>query len=500
MISHREVERTYDPSGDADLPDLSQLEGVLTVETGPEFELDATYFDTADLDLFAHRVTLRRRLGGGDEGWHLKLPAGSDTRDEIQLPLSRARHVPPKQLRDLVLAITGGRPLTQVATLHTRRTETVLRGNPVVLAEVADDRVAAELTLPGAEPQVVSWREWEIELVDGGAALLDAADALLTEAGASVASMQTKLGRVLGDARPASPGGKPPRPGKPVARTLQAYLVDQVEAVLAADRAVRRRESEGIHDLRVALRRLRTSLATYRSLVDRKVTDPLRDEMRWVSLTLGTARDAEVVRERLHDLLNDEAPSAALRSARSVLTAAGRADAREARRVADETLHSERYLAVIESLRRLVVDPPWTDHSRHRAAQVLPQLITNDVDRMRKRVKRVAAAGDPADRSARLHEVRKAAKRLRYACEAGRPVLGPMVAGVERAAKDIQSVLGDHHDTVLTRSWLVDLSEATSAGGGTFTLGHLHAREEGEAARLESEFVDRWAELERHAR
>ena len=255
----------------------------------------------------------------------------------------------------------------------------MLRSDSGVLAELADDRVDAHRTLSGDEPRLLSWREWEFELVDGDAALLAAADALLTQAGAEVASTQTKLGRVLADATPTSPSTKPPRPGKPVARVLHAYLLAQVEQVLASDRAVRRRESEGIHDLRVALRRLRTSLATFRPLVDREVTDPLRDEMRWVSLTLGTARDAEVVRERLHDLLDDEVPSAALKSARAVLAAAGRADAREARRVADETLRSERYLAVIDALQRLVADPPWTEQSEQKAAKVLPQMIASDV-------------------------------------------------------------------------------------------------------------------------
>ena len=471
MTSHREVERTFDPPADADLPDLSKLDGVHSAEAGPELELEATYFDTERLDLMANWVTLRRRIGGDDEGWHLKLPAGADSREEIHLPLSRARHLPPKALRDLVLALSGGRELAPVATIHTRRSETVLRGDSGVLAQVADDRVEARRTLAGDEPRLVSWREWEFELVDGDAALLAAGDALLTQAGAKVASTQTKLGRVLDDAAPEAASSKGPRPGKPVGRVLQSYLVDQVEAVLAADRAVRRRENEGIHDLRVALRRLRTSLATFRSLVDRDVTDSLRDEMRWVSLTLGTARDAEVVRERLHDLLNDEAPSAALRSARAVLAAAGRADAREARRVADETLRSERYLAVIDALKGLIANPPLTDQSEQKASKVLAGLIANDVKRMRKRVKLVDQAGNPEERTARLHDVRKAAKRLRYACEAAGPVLGSKVARVEKSAKDIQAILGDHHDTVLTRSWLFDL-----VGGDERRRRHLHPR------------------------
>lgn len=499
MSSHREIERTYDPPADAQLPDLTRLDGVLVADSIPEIELEATYFDTPGLDLLASRVTLRRRTGGGDEGWHLKLPAGSDTREEIQLPLSRARHQPPKALRDLVLALTRGAELTPVATLHTRRTVTLLRDGIEVLAEVSDDRVNAHRTLAGDEPRLLSWREWEVELVEGGPGLLEAADELLAEAGARVATVQTKLGRVIGDATPTAPASKAPRAGKPVARVLHAYLLAQVEQVLAADRAVRRREPEGIHDLRVALRRLRTVLATFRQLVDREVTDPLRDELRWVSLTLGSARDAEVVRERLHDLLDDEVPNAALESARSVLAAAGRAAASEARQVADETLRSERYLAAIDALQRLVADPPWTKQSEQKSVKVLPRMIAGDVERMRKRVRLVDQAGDPEERTARLHEVRKAAKRLRYACEAAGPVLGAKVARVETAAKDVQTVLGDHHDTVLTRSWLLQLADATS-DDGTFTLGHLHAREEGEAARLEGEFVEAWARLERGAR
>ena len=500
MTSHHEVERTYDPPAEAELPDLTRLDGVESAETGPELELEATYFDTAALDLIAHRVTLRRRLGGSDEGWHLKLPAGSDTREEVHVPLSRARHLPPKALRDLVLALTRGAVLSPVATLRTHRTVTVLRDGSGELAEVADDRVNAYRTLAGDEPRLQSWREWEVELVGGGPGLLEAADHVLGEAGAAVATVQTKLGRVLGDATPAAASSKRPRKSKPVARVLHAYLISQVEQLLAADRAVRRREPEGIHDLRVALRRLRTSLATYRTLVDRDVTDPLRDEMRWVSHTLGTARDAEVVRERLQDLLDEEAPSAALRSARSVLATAGSATAREARRVADETLRSERYLAAIGALHDLTAEPPWTEHSRRDAASVLPGIIAADVDRVRKRVRRIETAADPGERVLRIHEVRKSAKRLRYACEAAEPVLGSTVATIESSAKRIQAVLGDHHDTVLTRSWLVQVAEAAATSGGTFTLGHLHAREEAEAERLEREFFQAWSELERHTR
>jgi hypothetical protein len=140
VTSHHELERTFDPSVGAELPDLTRLDGVDAVETGAELELEATYFDTPDLDLAAYGVTLRRRTGGSDEGWHLKLPLGDGAREEVRLPLARARHLPPKAHRDLVLALTRGASLAPVATIRTRRTEVLLRQGDKVLAEVADDR------------------------------------------------------------------------------------------------------------------------------------------------------------------------------------------------------------------------------------------------------------------------------------------------------------------------------------------------------------------------
>lgn len=495
MSSHRETERTYDATGDVELPDLTRLEGVESVDAGREQRLDATYFDTATLDLYSRGVTLRRRTGGNDEGWHLKLPVGADTRDEIRLPLSRARHLPPKPLRDLVLALTRGRELLPVAAIRTRRTESAVHGAGRVLAEIADDRVEAARTLPGASPRSLSWREWELELVDGDSDLLAAADDLMAEAGIEVCEANVKLGRVLDDVAPGVDRPKRPRPKKPAARVLHAYLAAQLERVLASDLAVRRREPEGIHDLRVALRRLRTTLATYRCLVDRDVTDPLREEMRWVSHALGSARDAEVVHERLSVLLAEERTALASGPARSLVVDTARADLREARRATDETLRSERYLAVIDSLHQLVSSPPWTQQAARKARKALPPLLAKDLRRLRRRIRAVDQAEDRAERDRRVHEVRKAAKRLRYACEAAGPVLGGEAGRLEDAAQQLQGMLGDHHDTVMIRTRLVEMA-AGAAADVAFTLGRLHRAEEGEAERLENAARAAWADID----
>jgi len=152
---HQEVERKFEPGPAVVLPSLADVEGVSAVGQPAEAQLDAVYFDTGDLDVAQHGVTVRRRTGG-DAVWHLKLPEGQDARTEVRLPLGRATKTVPAPVRD--------RRLTPVARVRNRRLEyPVLGSDAVVLATVCDDEVEAErLRAPGG---VHAWREWEVELV-----------------------------------------------------------------------------------------------------------------------------------------------------------------------------------------------------------------------------------------------------------------------------------------------------------------------------------------------
>jgi inorganic triphosphatase YgiF len=201
-----ETEQKYEADADFVLPALDTLPGVAQV-SGPELRrLDATYFDTADLALIRNKITLRRRTGGPDEGWHLKLPAGADTRRELHEPLGSATEVPPR-LRSRVADLTADRPLHPIATLRTERTVRRLLDNAgTPRAEVADDRVTAQRLAPsdggqGDSAAPLVWREIEVELAgpdDSAArALLSAAGQLLRDAGARPARSASKLGRLL---------------------------------------------------------------------------------------------------------------------------------------------------------------------------------------------------------------------------------------------------------------------------------------------------------------
>jgi inorganic triphosphatase YgiF len=203
---HLETEQKYDADADFVLPDLAGLGGSAKATRARRYYLSATYFDTDDLDLSKNRITLRRRVGGTDEGWHLKLPVRKDTRRELRVPLDEGpapdAGTVPALLAAQVEDLTAGRPLRAIAILDTERTLVTLTdpaGGP--MAEVADDRVTAtRLSEPGSEP--LTWREIEVELLaeDPAASpgLLEAADQALRQAGARRSSSSSKLARLLG--------------------------------------------------------------------------------------------------------------------------------------------------------------------------------------------------------------------------------------------------------------------------------------------------------------
>jgi len=218
-----EIERKYAVDAGFVVPDLSVVPGVAAV-TGPRtYHLTAVYHDTSGQRLAAARITLRRRTGGTDAGWHLKLPAGAGARREVHAPLGPGTEGVPTELADLVLAQAGGEPLRPIARLQTTRTVRHLV-DPAgqVLAEVADDEVTGSLPDqdsgitegrgdPDAWRTVIAWREVEIELALGPDGLLDAAGRVLLEAGARPSSAASKLSVLLSAA--GSQDGPPSRHG-----------------------------------------------------------------------------------------------------------------------------------------------------------------------------------------------------------------------------------------------------------------------------------------------
>ena len=201
---HLETEQKYDADADFVLPKLGGLPdlGGKRLAAPKRIYLSATYYDTEDLALIQHKVTLRRRVGGDDEGWHLKLPVRKDTRQELHVPLGEGTSGSvPARLADQVKDITAGQPLHPVAILDTERTVVTLPGpSGVPLVEVADDLVTAvRFGEPDSGP--MTWREIEVEALspDSGAAaaMLESVGTVLREAGARPSASGSKLARVM---------------------------------------------------------------------------------------------------------------------------------------------------------------------------------------------------------------------------------------------------------------------------------------------------------------
>ena len=196
-----ETERKYDVDAGFVLPDLAGAGGSVSMAPPDVQLLEATYFDTDDLRLIAARITLRRRTGGDDAGWHIKLPVGGDTRREVHFPLGPPGRVVPGEIAAEVARWSGGALLRPVARLQTHRTvHRLVSESGEVLAEVADDQVTGSRPDP-ADPETWrlqdTWREVEVELKSGTPDLLDAAAAGLAAAGATPSRSASKLARVL---------------------------------------------------------------------------------------------------------------------------------------------------------------------------------------------------------------------------------------------------------------------------------------------------------------
>ena len=503
-----EIERKFDVEDATILPPLQDLPGVGRVEPPVEHRLTAEYFDTADLRLASQKITLRRRVGGDDAGWHLKLPSGPDERHEYREPLEKiyellekkkkkkkkkeATRAIPEPLLSLVRVHTRDSALVPVARLRTRRTVYRLLGkNDDVLAEFSDDQVKAETLIPETSKQ--TWREWEIELVDGSRKLLDTVQDVLASAGVRPAGSGSKLARALGPHLPSTAEKPPPTPKSAAADVVLAYLREQVQALKDQDPRVRLDAPDAVHKMRVATRRMRSVLATYRKLLgDADSVNFLRGELKWLAGVLGEARDAEVMHERLKDMIAKEPSDLVMGPVTGRIDTELGADYRKAHANALEALDGTRYFHLLDALESVLDSPSLTSRASKPAHKVIPKLIQRDAKRLRTAVEDARHHASESDHPA-LHEARKDGKRLRYAAESAAPINPGRAARLADAAHGVQKILGDHQDSVVTRELLRRLgAEAFEQGENGFTYGRLHALEQAAALETEARFHRQW--------
>lgn len=490
----REIERKFEftkaKAEQRGVPDLTGTAGIAAVLDRGTADLDAVYYDTPDQRLAADGLTLRRRTGGEDAGWHLKLPVAPGVRDEVQAPLG---DTVPGPLAALVRSRVRHATLQpQVRLLSSRKVSHLVDAEGTLLAELSTDAVTAE-----RDDTAASWTEVEVELADGiDPALLDAVEKKFRKAGLKVSGAPSKLARALAETGTEPPARPAPGPADDTAGGhLLAYVREQVDALITQDPAVRRNQPDSVHQMRVAARRLRSAFKSYRKILDRETTDPIGEELRWLGQELGVDRDQEVLHEHVQTALADLPRTLVSGPVRRRLRTWNKTRRSASRRQALVALDSARHLALLDTLEGLLADPPLLPGADKPAAKALPKAVLRDYGRLAARVDHALSMDPGEERDHALHDARKAAKRARYAAEAAEPALGKPARKLAKAMKSVQSLLGEHQDSVVARAALLDLAhQSNGAGEPSFTWGLLHGREQARAERAERDLPDVWAE------
>lgn len=476
------------------LPDLTAgdgLPGVGSVSSAGRRTLRATYWDTEDLRLARNGVTLRHRTGEPGAPWQLKLPATGSGPGTSRLELAEpgpAGRVP-DGLRALLTGWVRTAELVPVATLRTERdVHLVLGPDGSQLAELVDDAVSV---LQGR--RVLSrFRELEVERRGGPDELLAALQDALVAAGAVPGAFTPKVVRALGPLA-TTPSDLPEPPDLDRAASAGAVvaysLAVGVRRLVGQHARVLRGEPDGVHQMRVACRRLRSDLRTFRPLVDREWADGLRAELKWLADSLGAARDLEVLRARIADEAGDD-PLAPLDQAAVSRVDGALADReRTAESDVEAALGTARYAELLDRMVAAARRPVLTAAAGEPAGSALPPLVGRAWRQLAKAARRLHPDG-PDDE---WHEVRILAKRARYASEAVSPALGKRATRLAAAAASVQQVLGEHQDAVIVADTVADVA-ADHPGDVPLVLvcGRLVERERAAVRAARAEFPAAW--------
>ena len=417
-------------------------------------EISDVYYDTVDLRLARWGCTLRERAG---EGWTVKIPRPSKgiVLDREEVVFRGDPGDPPVAALNLVWSLTRGADVDVVARLQTRRLVRTWRtDDDRVIAELTDDDVLAK-KLDGDE---VRFREIEFELapdVDGH--IVDEVVDRLTAANEFAERPIPKLIRALGPRATEPPDvDVAPLPSKPTAQqVITSAIASSVARLLLQLPAARiGTDPEGVHQARVAARRLRSDLKTFEPLLDAAWCAEIQEELRWLIDELGAVRDNDVLGSKLRDLVarHPEIDDGAARGVfRQVQLERGRGRRRLLR-----YLGGARATELLKHLVAAAAAPATVKRASRPARDVMPRLV-------RKRWKRLDGAIDALGRrptAAELHEVRILAKRLRYATEAVAPAAGKQARKFAHDAATIQDSLGELNDATVIGAWL----EATAVG------------------------------------
>ena len=504
---------TFSVSEALTLPPLHELPGVARVGQQQALTRTDIRYDTPDRALQRHGAAVYRITDDAGTRWEATVPWDEPAVRTVAVPEGAAGPgdpagtaataepavpedcVPPELLESLQ-AVLRGRNLEPVESATTRMLGyELLDSSGAVAARVTDE--TRQAGTPGAGTNGTgspgtgtngagsgaSTRSWAVAGADG--ALLEQVVGMFRQAG----------GRPLPEEEESAAEQEALDSRSPVGSLLQRYLREQFAEVLRHEPRVRRGDADGVHKMRVATRRMRSALASYRTTLEAEPARLLRGELRWLAGILGDARDAQVMRHRLKDLVAAEPEELVMGPVAARIDEELLDDYRKAYGRIREALDSERYFSTLDGLETLIAEPAWTAAAQDAAGQASARMIRRDRKRLHRRV-RQAQRLTGAEYAEAMHDARKDAKRLRYAAEVWGTVQ-PAKAGIMvDAAERVQKILGEYQDSVVTRQYLRRMgASASAAGENGFTYGRMHALEQANAEAAREKFLSAWKDF-----
>lgn len=473
--------------GHFDASGLPGTFGNLVITDPVVVTLEAVYYDTEDLRLLAGGMSLRYR-----DGWMVKLaqpPDRPDLMQRLEVPIDGQDGEIPTQAYDLTRPALRGASPEPVARLSTKRSVFEVReANGAMQAEIFFDRVSATRSDGGTS----AFHELEVELAESAPdSLLQPLRDRLDGLGVCEVVAVPKLARALGlDSVPDPPVPVPQLSDRATASEVVALslalsarrFLDHIPAVILDE------DPEGVHQARVATRRLRSDLRTFRRFVERSRADGLRAGLRTVTRLLGAVRDLDVLQIRLLSVL-DQIQEPERRAADEILSALTM-ERDEALSLVVEGFRRESFVLLLDELVEFCARPELTEAAAAPADLTLLKMARKPW----KKVKEMVAGLPDQPSPEQLHRLRILVKRARYAAEAVSPVGGEEAEEFAVQLSELQDVLGEHQDAVVAGDWLrgregaqslaageligLEVARATAAGEGWREIWEVAAKPE----------------------
>ncbi|HNP62255.1 MAG TPA: CYTH and CHAD domain-containing protein [Nitrospirales bacterium] len=441
----------------------------------------STYFDSEHHRLGQLGLTLRKRVEQSHGVWQLKLPSGGN---RLELEIASGSRSIPGEFQDLLRSFFRKQEAVQIGKLRTRRKGVRIRKDGQVIAELVQDSVA----LIRDKRIVHSFQEVEVELQGGTDTQLNPVRKILLHAGAEEKPLQPKIFQALQLPYPLTV--KFSDSSAPPTDHIRESLQSQYLQMLQNDPGTRLgRDSEALHQMRVATRRMRAIIRAVSAFLAPQWTEPVRQELAWVGSLLGEVRDWDVLLESFHQNFHDFSPS----EQRSFHTILKNFDDQRsvARAKLLEGLGSDRYLNLLTHFENSLIHLPF---------QPNPFTLTELARKAFQKIQDRANTSDSLFRKSELHHTRRLLKRARYAVELAEPLLGKRAKRFIQQAKVVQDLLGFHQDAVVAEQRLLAFKNHSRGTGVAYVTGLMVERLRNQQSQVYQQIPKQWQKLEKRGK